>query len=250
MSGYTLDLSLTNRRCPTTFPCGNMLGCGVSSLGCGAQGWSAKPIGSQSQTGPITQSARGADRAFLRRGFGTNTMKTGKYGPRSGGSPSVCSSLPPDYLSIWYLSATTTGKPPLPTCWRNTEAEINAQAVASGQFGKGATLVNQTPFRLSMLAGDPFGSINQAVLPTLYAPNQVARSGISYGVLPRSNGGGLSTGNATYTGNPKWVYDSSDYMRYKKLRAMSQNYNDSSFGGDQHHASQVAISAARRGFSR
>ena len=99
-SGYTLDLSLTNRRCPATFPCGNMMGCGVSSLGCGTYGWSAKPIGSQSQTGPITQSARGADRAFLRRGFGTNTMKTGKFLGIGGGSPSVCSSLPPNYLFL------------------------------------------------------------------------------------------------------------------------------------------------------
>jgi len=244
MSGYTLDFTLTNRRCPSTFPCGNMLGCGVSSLGCGTYGWSAKPIGSQSQTGPITQSARGADRAFLRRGFGTNTMKTGKYFGFGGGSPSVCSSLPPNYLSTINLGGGVWRA----TCWRETEAEIFAQVTANDS--PRPTFVNQTPFRLSMLAGDPFGSINEAVLPTLYAPNQVARSGISFGVLPRSNGGGLSSGNATYTGNPKWVYDSSDYMRYKKLRAMSQNYNDSSFGGDKHNASQVAISAARRGFSR
>ena len=242
MSGYTLDFTLprTNRRCPTTFPCGNMLGCGVSSLGCGTQGWSAKPIGSQSQTGPVTQSARGADRAFLRRGFGTNTMKNVPPAGSSplvsvigGGSPTACAS---NHISEGDLVEAILNQTPIMGCfgWRQ----------AASLF------VSQTPFRLSMLAGDPFGSINQAVLPTLYAPNQVARSGISFGVLPRSNGGGLSTGNATYTGNPKWVYDSSDYMRYKKLRAMSQNYNDSSFGGDQHHASQVAISAARRGFSR
>ena len=96
-----------------------------------------------------------------------------------------------------------------------------------------------------MLAGDPFSSINEAVLPNLYAPNQVARSGISYGVLPRSNGGGLSTGNATYTGNPKWVYDSSDYMKYRKLRAVNKNYYDYSFGGDEHHSTQSALNIAR-----
>ena len=230
MSGYTLDFTLprTNRNCPTTFPCGNMLGCGVSSLGCGAQGWSAKPIGSQSQTGPVTQSARGADRAFLRRGFGTNTMKGGVGSAQ--GSPTLCASNKGNIIV--------------------NLASIGSYCLHPAAYSGPASYVNQTPFRLSMLAGDPFGSINEAVFPTLYAPNQVARSGISFGVLPRSNGGGLSSGNATYTGNPKWVYDSSDYSRYKKLKAMSQNYNDSSFGGDQHHASQVAISAARRGFSR
>ena len=233
MSGYTLDFTLprTNRNCPTTFPCGNMLGCGVSSLGCGAQGWSAKPIGSQSQTGPVTQSARGADRAFLRRGFGTNTMKGGLAA--LAGSPTLCASNKGNYI----VNLASMGS----YCLR---ADVGGVPNLTFHY------VNQTPFRLSMLAGDPFGSINEAVFPTLYAPNQVARSGISFGVLPRSNGGGLSSGNATYTGNPKWVYDSSDYSRYKKLKAMSQNYNDSSFGGDQHNASQQAIAASRRGFSR
>ena len=203
MSGYTLDLTLSNRRCPTTFPCGNMLGCGVSTLGCGAPGWAPKPIGSQSQTGPITQSARGADRLFLRKGFGTNKWKYDH-------APTFC---------------------------------INRSGVSTC-----TPLQKQTPFRVAFIAGDPFGTLNEA--PAFDAPNQVARSGISYGVLPRSNGGGVHHGAAGYSGNPKWVYDSSDYSRFKKLKAMSKNYNDSSFGGDKHNASQVAISAARRGFSR
>ena len=212
MSGYTLDLTLSNRRCPATFPCGNMLGCGVSTLGCGAAGWSAKPIGSQSQTGPVTQSARGADRLFLRKGFGTNK---------------------------WLYAAAPT------FCANRSDTASAATCRAAG-----SNLQRQTPFRVAFIAGDPFGTINEAPRPEFPAPNQVARSGISYGVLPRSNGGGLHTGSAGYTGNPKWVYDSSDYSRFRKLKAMSKNYNDSSFGGDQHNASQVAISAARRGFSR
>ena len=31
-------------------------------------------------------------------------------------------------------------------------------------------------------------------------------------------------------GNPKYVNDSSDYIRFKKLSAKNRNYNDSSFG--------------------
>ena len=88
-------------------------------------------------------------------------------------------------------------------------------------------------------------------MASLKGPNQVTRSGISYGVLPRSNGGSTrANGDAGWTGNSRWVYDSSDYSRYKKLKAMSQNYNDSSFGGDNHNSSQVALAAARRGLRR
>jgi len=48
--------------------------------------------------------------------------------------------------------------------------------------------------------------------------------------------------------NVKYVYDSSDYTRYMKLKAVNKNYNDLTFGGDQSNASQVAQKAARRGF--
>ena len=46
--------------------------------------------------------------------------------------------------------------------------------------------------------------------------------------------------------NPKFVSDSSDYVRFKKQRAMNVNYNDKSFGGDEHHASYSAVMAIRR----
>jgi hypothetical protein len=48
------------------------------------------------------------------------------------------------------------------------------------------------------------------------------------------------------TCNVKWVYDSSDYVTYLKQKAVNKNYNDLSYGGDQHHASQVASKAIRR----
>jgi hypothetical protein len=46
--------------------------------------------------------------------------------------------------------------------------------------------------------------------------------------------------------NPKFVSDSSDYVRYRKLRALNKNYNDKSFGGDESNASQVSMMAVRR----
>jgi hypothetical protein len=46
--------------------------------------------------------------------------------------------------------------------------------------------------------------------------------------------------------NGKFVYDSSDYIRFKKDQAVNRNYNDRSFGGDDFSSSQVAWKRARR----
>jgi len=46
--------------------------------------------------------------------------------------------------------------------------------------------------------------------------------------------------------NVKFVYDSSDYVTYLKQKAVNQNYNDLSYGGDQSNASQSAMRAIRR----
>ena len=49
------------------------------------------------------------------------------------------------------------------------------------------------------------------------------------------------TGIPPSTTNVRFVADSSDYVTYKKNRALNQNYNDNSFGGDQHNASYTAL---------
>lgn len=56
------------------------------------------------------------------------------------------------------------------------------------------------------------------------------------------------TGIPSATCNPKYVYDGSDFIRFKKLQAINRNFNDYSFGGDQNSASQSAWRAVRRGF--
>jgi hypothetical protein len=43
------------------------------------------------------------------------------------------------------------------------------------------------------------------------------------------------------TCNVKWVYDSSDYIKFKKDQAVNKNYNDRSFGGNDYNTSQSAI---------
>jgi hypothetical protein len=46
--------------------------------------------------------------------------------------------------------------------------------------------------------------------------------------------------------NVKYVYDSSNYTTYLKQKAINYNYNDYSYGGDQHSASQSAWRRSRR----
>jgi hypothetical protein len=48
------------------------------------------------------------------------------------------------------------------------------------------------------------------------------------------------------TCNVKFVYDSSDYITFRKNQAMNRNYNDRSFGGNDSNASQSAIRHIRR----
>ena len=46
--------------------------------------------------------------------------------------------------------------------------------------------------------------------------------------------------------NTKFVYDSSDYIRFRKNQAYNKNYNDISFGGNEYSGAQSAIRAIRR----
>jgi hypothetical protein len=55
-----------------------------------------------------------------------------------------------------------------------------------------------------------------------------------------------NTGVPASSGNMRFVPDASDYINYKKLKAMNQNYNDLTNGGDQNHGSYVARMAVHR----
>jgi hypothetical protein len=46
--------------------------------------------------------------------------------------------------------------------------------------------------------------------------------------------------------NTKFVYDSSDYIRFLKNQAVNKNYNDRSFGGNDYSGQQTAYRAVRR----
>lgn len=108
--------------------------------------------------------------------------------------------------------------------------------------GKGSALLassqgtaKTTPFRVAFNAGDPNGTVDKYT-STKYgrAPNQVTRgslgrlSGLKLGDGVRE---GSTTEGAAWSGNVKFVYDSSDYTRYKNLKAHNKNYNDKNLAG-------------------
>ena len=101
-----------------------------------------------------------------------------------------------------------------------------------------------TPFRLAFNAGDINGTENQEPIPELPGSNQLNGQNVS-----RINARGdniQNNGGAGYSGNPKFVYDGSDYVRFKKLQALNKNYNDSSYGGANNSQSQHAINRVRK----
>ena len=101
-----------------------------------------------------------------------------------------------------------------------------------------------TPFRRAYNAGDTAGTYNDAPSPSLPGSNQV--NGRVVSMLNIKSGGTRNDGAALFTGNPKFVYDGADYVRYKKIKAMNKTYNDSSFGGANNGAF-VALNRVRGG---
>ena len=100
-----------------------------------------------------------------------------------------------------------------------------------------------TPFRAVNNLGDFLARKNYVC----GGSNQVnktfpGRQGHMGSIMSRCDG----TGIPSATCNPRFVPDSSDYIRYKKLRSVNNNYNDKSFGGDQSHGSYVPLMRVRR----
>ena len=85
-----------------------------------------------------------------------------------------------------------------------------------------------TPFRQIYSAGDFLGTVNEGPHPNLPRINQINGIGTSMLFV---NGGGVTSGKAGFTGNPKYVYDSSDYTKFKNKISQLKTYNDKSFGG-------------------
>lgn len=103
-----------------------------------------------------------------------------------------------------------------------------------------------TPFRAVMNAGDLLSRKNYTCGGASQAPQYVPRQhGTKHRVgAIRNNCDG--TGIPPASCNPKYVYDSSTYTRFKKQQATAKNYNDKSYGGNQNSGAQVAYKGVRR----
>lgn len=115
------------------------------------------------------------------------------------------------------------------------------QAHASGTVSGQSRVI--TPFRAVNNLGDFLSRKNYVC----GGPNQVNASkpgwkGRIGSIISNCDGSNVEGASC----NPRFVPDSSDYITYKKQRAMNVNYNDYSFGGDQSNASFVSMMAVRR----
>ena len=102
------------------------------------------------------------------------------------------------------------------------------------------------PFRVVNNAGD-FLSRQNYTSGGSNQVNNIRRSLTGYKVLGGSIQPNIDNTNIPSAScNPKFVYDGSDYIQFKKLQAVNRNYNDYAFGGDDNLASQSAIKRVRR----
>jgi len=120
----------------------------------------------------------------------------------------------------------------------------NGQAATGTVNGK---KVAATPFRAVNNAGD----LLNRVAYTSGGSNQVNTGRIKIAANQTGNilGGSIfakpdGSGVPSATTNVKWVYDGSDYNRFKKQQAANRSYNDWSYGGS-NNGSYTAYSRVR-----
>jgi hypothetical protein len=102
------------------------------------------------------------------------------------------------------------------------------------------------PFRSAFNAGDV---ITNKIVATdsKYGKlsNQVGGNNLTRLQTP-SDGNSSQNGTAMFSGNPRHVYDGSDYARFKKLNAINKNYNDITHSGSSARATQHVFRRVRR----
>ena len=124
---------------------------------------------------------------------------------------------------------------------RSTDRNILRRGMNNGY----SPLAIITPFRASMNAGDTAGTVHSYPSKLTPGSNQVISARIAT-QQHASFGGVQNEGGSNYSGNSRYVYDSSDYIRFRKNQAFNKNYNDRSFGGNEYSGSQSASRAIRR----
>ena len=118
------------------------------------------------------------------------------------------------------------------------------------------------PFRAAFMAGDKLGRISQSA----GGANQVTGVNKARVHGSRSKGDSVSKQNSGQTvtlgslvfvsgvepgqtqiqsGNPRFVHDSSEFTKFKKLSAVNKNYNDRSYGGAGKSNEFIALNRVR-----
>ena len=102
------------------------------------------------------------------------------------------------------------------------------------------------PFRTAFNAGDVITN-NIEETNSIYGvlSNQVGGNNLSR-LQRKGDGKSGQAGNAMYSGNTKFVHAGSDYIRFKKLQALNQTYNDKKFGGAENNQETAALYRVRK----
>jgi hypothetical protein len=102
------------------------------------------------------------------------------------------------------------------------------------------------PFRTAFNAGDVItNNIEDTNSKYGTIPNQVGGNNLSR-LQRKGDGKSGQAGNAMYSGNTKFVHAGSDYIRFKKLQALNQTYNDKKFGGAENNQATAAVYRVRK----
>jgi hypothetical protein len=131
-------------------------------------------------------------------------------------------------------SGDVTARKIIVKAWNNPYAvgNVNGKGRAVGEF-KAVNNICDYLSRQNYACGN---------IPTPIQPNNVSWRSRIGSIQKNCDGTGVPCSNS----NTRFVPDSSDYITYKRQRAMARVYNDVKFGGDQSNASYVPLMAAVR----
>ena len=160
----------------------------------------------------------------------------------------------PKFTSTENLGGPFNGYSPQQTVtnYKNSEQVMIRKILRNSWNGRGAVGTDGvgnnyarvvTPFRAVNNLGDFLGRQNYVC----GGSNQVNRTypgkqGPIGSIISQCD----NTGVAASVCNNRFVPDSSDYIKYKKQRALNQNYNDLGYGGDKNNGSYVSLMFVRR----
>ena len=264
MSGYTFDFinnaflgnsraSLLGGGLPGSVPLkdlGNTLnsqgGLRVGSLlGGGA--------GPNSSSGMDGGNSRGMDRKVLRNAFGNSARDFTGYRDKD----KLRQALISVSINLIDISPLSLSNPSnlSGNIWNNNGFNLNNKGSLCGQFRAATSLgdvrnsINgggKQPDKWWGEASNPLAgkSLNGKKLGDSFKSSNLSVEEF-VSVITNSNNFPpfFQKGGASYCGNPRFVSDSSEFTRFKRLKAKTKTYNDKSFGGS---LPQNAISAIAR----